>query len=128
MTLFENVLYHVSQSLSEETRTEISRILHFNGAVETSLKNATHVISNTIEFEGCDTLAQNVVCVTVSYSDFHRTEVLKDLSFSPTGLNGAWSWEPYKSQWNRFLQLNLLYTGPLVLTFSPRTKHSFSLE
>lgn len=64
--LFENVLYHISQSLPEETQTEISRILDHNGATPVDLKNATHVISNTIEFEGCDKLASNVACVTVS--------------------------------------------------------------
>ncbi|GJJ08998.1 hypothetical protein Clacol_003219 [Clathrus columnatus] len=60
MPLFDNVFYHISQSLPEETRTEIGRILDHNGAIAVELKGVTHIISNTIEFEGCDTLPQNV--------------------------------------------------------------------
>lgn len=68
MPLFENVSYHLSQSLAEHTRLEISRILDCNGGTGVPLDLATHILSDTIEFEGCDTLRGDVVCVSVRTS------------------------------------------------------------
>ena len=65
MPLFENISYHLSQSLAEQTRLEISRILDSNGAIEVPIGLATHILSDTIEFEGCDNLRRGIPCVTV---------------------------------------------------------------
>jgi hypothetical protein len=41
-------------------------MLDANGATEVALDRATHVVSDTIELEGCDTLQEGVACVSVS--------------------------------------------------------------
>ena len=71
MPLFENVSYHLSQSLAEHIRLEISRILDSNAGTRVPIDLATHILSDTIEYEGCDTHREGVVCVTVRSS---RTE------------------------------------------------------
>ncbi|KAF8519164.1 BRCT domain-containing protein [Gautieria morchelliformis] len=65
MPLFENITYHLSTSLAEDTRLQISRILDSNGATAASnIDLATHILSDTTEFEGCDSvnLSTSVAC------------------------------------------------------------------
>ncbi|KIJ26564.1 hypothetical protein M422DRAFT_192001, partial [Sphaerobolus stellatus SS14] len=63
--LFDRVLYYLSPSLPENTRVQVASILDNNGAQPVDIERATHVISNTIHFEGSHKLKTRVPCITV---------------------------------------------------------------
>ncbi|KAF8512308.1 BRCT domain-containing protein, partial [Hysterangium stoloniferum] len=64
MPLFDEVRYYISESLCEDTRTQLSVILNHNGAREVSIDGATHILSNTIEIEGASGVQDCAVYVT----------------------------------------------------------------
>jgi hypothetical protein len=66
MTLFDGVVFHLSSSLSDERRAELKHVLVQNGAKQAkTIHLATHVITNTNKFEGCQDVYQEVAVVTV---------------------------------------------------------------
>ena len=125
MPLFENVSYHLSYSLAESTRLEISRILNSNAAIEVPIDLATHILSDTIEFEGCDTLQKGVVCVTVSVS---RPRIVCVLTrYSRIGWSAVWSLVIFKSVLLWFGSHSLTNTSFLVQSISQLTRTCSSL-
>ena len=65
MLLFLDVKYCLSSSLDTETQSRLSLALADNGATRVPLEEATHVITNSIQFEGWQTVADGVFVVTV---------------------------------------------------------------
>lgn len=66
MSLFLNVKYHLSSSLSTACQSEMTAALDINKAVRAeSLSEATHVITDSFHFEGWRTVKDNVIIVTV---------------------------------------------------------------
>ena len=96
MPLFQGILYHLSESLAEHPRLEIARILDANGATQVDLDLATHIISNTVEFQGCDALRKGVACVTVSMAITGGK--CADNVDSLIGRSAAWSLAIYRSR------------------------------
>lgn len=68
MHLFSNVQYHLSSSLSLDDQKALATLLDANGAVNDTLQHATHVITNSLEFDGWHSVADDVAVVTVSIS------------------------------------------------------------
>lgn len=66
MGIFSGVAYTLSSSLRASDQEYLSGILDANGATQSSLENATHIISDTLEFEGWQSASENAEVVTVS--------------------------------------------------------------
>jgi hypothetical protein len=66
MVLFTGVTYILSSSLRPEDQKWLSAYLKENGATESSLEDATHIISDTLEFEGWQSAPENAEVVIVS--------------------------------------------------------------
>ncbi|KAF8625140.1 hypothetical protein AX17_006918 [Amanita inopinata Kibby_2008] len=65
MAIFDNVAFYLPSSLPEERREELKYVLVNNGAKEaSSLTKATHIITDTNKFEGCQSVADGVAVVT----------------------------------------------------------------
>lgn len=64
--LFDGVLFHFSSSLPIERSTELKDVLLQNGAKQAkSIHIATHIITDTNNFEGCQDVGVHVSVVTV---------------------------------------------------------------
>lgn len=66
MGIFSDVAYIVSSSLRVNDQEWLSGMLDANGATRSSLEDATHIISDTLEFEGWQSAPENAEIVTVS--------------------------------------------------------------
>lgn len=66
MGIFSDVAYTLSSSLRADDQKYLSEILDANGATRSSLKDATHIISDTLEFEGWRNAPEDGEVVTVS--------------------------------------------------------------
>ena len=66
MGIFSDVAYTLSSSLRTNDQKHLSEILDANGATQSALKDATHIISDTLEFEGWQSAPENAEVVTVS--------------------------------------------------------------
>ena len=65
-TLFDGVLFHLSSSLPVERSAELKGVLLQNGAKQAkSIHTATHIITDTNNFEGGQDVAAQVAVVTV---------------------------------------------------------------
>ncbi|THV02405.1 hypothetical protein K435DRAFT_717243 [Dendrothele bispora CBS 962.96] len=70
MLLFENVKYHLSESLSSEAVARLAHVLNTNGATRAqSLQDATHVITNSNRFEGWQNIPDTITVVTEKWVD-----------------------------------------------------------
>jgi hypothetical protein len=63
---FFDVLFFLSPSLPTPRQAELKATLNENGTREAPLLTATHVITDLIEFEGCQHIAKTVAIVSVS--------------------------------------------------------------
>jgi len=64
--LFGKVKYFLSTSIPEDTRLRLRNILDSLGAKSVAIEDATHVISNTLDFEGSTKMKKGTLCITVS--------------------------------------------------------------
>lgn len=71
MGIFSGVTYTLSSSLRVSDQGFLSDHLDANGAARSPLEDATHIISDTLEFEGWQSAPENAEVVTVS-SHRHR--------------------------------------------------------
>ena len=70
--LFSDVRYFLSTTFPSQRQQELQAILDANDAKQVSLTEATHVITDTPQFEGCE-LVQNteaVAILSVSFPSF----------------------------------------------------------
>lgn len=66
MPIFDGVLYWLSESLSQDRRTLNSNYLDINGGIAAdSINAATHVITNTSQFEGWKRVEEGELTVSV---------------------------------------------------------------
>ena len=65
MGLFSKVAYTLSSSLRAHDQKSLSAHLDANGATRSSLKDATHIITDTLEFEGWESAPNEAQVVTV---------------------------------------------------------------
>jgi hypothetical protein len=65
MSLFADVNYHLSLSLPQELRTHLTHVLNGHGATAGTLEDATHIITNSNQFEQWQTVSDGVFVVTV---------------------------------------------------------------
>lgn len=68
MHLFSNVKYHLSSSLSPDEQTILTALLDANGATKDTIQNATHIITDSLEFDGWQSVGDEVEVVTVSHA------------------------------------------------------------
>lgn len=66
MGLFSDVAYTLSSSLRVDDQKHLSANLDANGATPSSLEDATHIITDTLEFEGWQSAPKKAEVVTVS--------------------------------------------------------------
>jgi len=71
MGIFSDVAYTLSSSLRANDQEHLSDILDSNGATRSSLEDATHIISDTPEFEGWQSAPDNTEVVIVSGNGPH---------------------------------------------------------
>lgn len=64
--LFEGVTFHIPSSVPDARREDLILILTTNGAVEASIQEANHIITNSAEFEGWQSIGEGVAVVSVS--------------------------------------------------------------
>ncbi|KAK2464910.1 hypothetical protein APHAL10511_002986 [Amanita phalloides] len=65
MAIFDGVIFHLPSSLPAERRAELKYVLVQNGAKNArSIHVATHIITNTNKFEGCQDVGGQVAVVT----------------------------------------------------------------
>ncbi|PFH45698.1 hypothetical protein AMATHDRAFT_71207 [Amanita thiersii Skay4041] len=63
--LFENVVFHLSPSLAPNRQAELKHVLLRHGAEHAfSIQKATHIITDTNKFEGCQDVSEGVAVVT----------------------------------------------------------------
>lgn len=65
MSIFSRVKYHLSPSLPPELQSNLSYALEANGATKVALGKATHIITDSNQFEGWQTVQDGVAVVTV---------------------------------------------------------------
>ncbi|EGN97163.1 hypothetical protein SERLA73DRAFT_161344 [Serpula lacrymans var. lacrymans S7.3] len=94
MPVFDNIKYHLPLSLPSDRRNELSSVLDINGARLVSLDRATHVITNSSQFEGWQDIADGVFVISDKWVDrsiimgksqpfvflFASTNICKDLT------------------------------------------------
>lgn len=69
MAMFSGIVYYLSPSLPPQTRSELQRALNANGGQEVDKPgSATHILTDTLQFEGWEDVPDNIVRVTVSNS------------------------------------------------------------
>lgn len=66
--LFSDVSYYLSASLPAERITELKAVLEANGAQPVEIQEATHIITDTLSFEGHEVASKAAEVVSVSYS------------------------------------------------------------
>ena len=66
MGIFSGVAYTLSSSLRASDQESLSEFLDANGAARSTVEDATHIISDTLEFEGWQSAPENAEVVTVS--------------------------------------------------------------
>ena len=66
MGIFSGVAYTLSSSLRASDQKSLSELLDANGATRGPVEDATHIISDTLEFEGWQSASENAEVVTVS--------------------------------------------------------------
>lgn len=67
MPMFSGIAYHLSPSIPPQTRSELQRALNGNGGQEVDRPgNATHIITDTMQFEGWENVPDSIMRVTVS--------------------------------------------------------------
>ena len=66
MGIFSGVTYALSSSLRASDQKFLSDHLDANGATRNPLEDATHIVSDTLEFEGWQSAPENAEVVTVS--------------------------------------------------------------
>ena len=66
MGIFSGVAYILSSSLRASDQEFLSGLLDANDATRSSLEDATHIISDTLEFEGWQSAPEQAEVVTVS--------------------------------------------------------------
>lgn len=66
MGLFSEIKYTLSSSLRADDQKSLSANLDANGATRTCLEDATHIITDTLEFEGWQSTPTNAEVATVS--------------------------------------------------------------
>ncbi|TFK70491.1 hypothetical protein BDN72DRAFT_958770 [Pluteus cervinus] len=78
MALFEGIKFHISLSIPDQKRTQITSLLSSNGATEVDdVQEATHIISNSHRFEGWQDVDPETEVVTDSWVE--RSMVLGKL-------------------------------------------------
>lgn len=66
MSLFNGVVFHLSPSIPTERSAELKHVLLESGAAQAkSIHLATHIITDTNKFEGCQDVDPQVSVVTV---------------------------------------------------------------
>lgn len=75
MPLFDSITYHLSETLTPSTHARVASLLSLNGATPSSVDEATHIVSNSAQFEGWEK-AKGVVA-TVSPLHMSYLRVLK---------------------------------------------------
>ena len=65
MGIFSDIAYTLSSSLRSNDQEWLSEMLDANGATRNSLEEATHIVSDTPEFEGWQNAPKNAEVVTV---------------------------------------------------------------
>lgn len=66
MPAFDGVVYYLSEAFSPSRRANLSHVLQLEGATAGPLDAATHVVTNSAEFQGRYELRADVAVVTVS--------------------------------------------------------------
>ena len=92
MAIFDGVVFHLSSSLSDERRAELKHVLLKGGAREAkSIHLATHVVTNTNKFEGCQDVEAQVAVITVCATciSMHSHLLIRNRT---CGLNDPSSW------------------------------------
>jgi hypothetical protein len=84
MLLFLDVKYYLSPSLPQELQSKLSIALADDGATRVPLDEASHVITNSNQFEGWETVADTVLIVTVRV----RLSLVLEDSFLSLGTMG----------------------------------------
>ncbi|KAL5518345.1 ESC4 [Sanghuangporus vaninii] len=67
--LFNGVRYSISPTLAPKRQIELSKLLDANGATLVDFPDATHVISNTLQFEGRELVSKGVQIITDEWVD-----------------------------------------------------------
>jgi hypothetical protein len=104
MTLFAPVRFHISSSLNPQSRAHLAALLVANKARPVPLPDATHVVSDTTDFDGRDDLQDGAHVVIVRHTFFSAY-------FAQTRLN-----DPQESWVHRSLVLGMMM--PCALLFS----------
>lgn len=65
MGLFSGVAYTLSSSLRVDDQKHLSANLDANGATRSSLEDTTHIVTDTLEFEGWQSAPKSAEVVTV---------------------------------------------------------------
>ncbi|KAL5495911.1 ESC4 [Sanghuangporus weigelae] len=67
--LFNGVRYTISPTLAPQRQIELSKLLDANGATLVDFSDATHVISNTLQFDGRELVSTDVQIITDEWVD-----------------------------------------------------------
>ena len=84
MGLFSGVAYTLSSSLHSEDQKKLSGSLDANGATPSPLEDATHIVTDTLEFEGWQS-APKAEVITVGH---YEPLKLLNLLIAPSSPNG----------------------------------------
>ena len=80
MAYFDGVRFYLSSSLSDERRAELKHVLlKYGGREAKAISGATHVITDTNKFEGCQDVGRDTDVVTVRFTYFTSFTLLEPL-------------------------------------------------
>lgn len=101
MAVFDNIRYWLSDSIPQERKDALTSYLTNNGAEGADgVGDATHIVTNTPQFEGWKRVEENEIDVhvtTVSKSTLLLSRFIAEYCYRKSGLRGLW----YSGKLNR---------------------------
>ncbi len=65
MGVFQDIRYYLANSLPSHRQEQLEYALSKNGAIKADMSTATHIITNSPHFEGCEDVKEGPVIVSV---------------------------------------------------------------
>lgn len=91
--IFSSIKYFISPTYSVERQDELSKFLDANGASRANIEEASHIITNTLQFEGEPMAQEEARTVTVCGSLNASRTTSKSRAIGRVGNTERSSWE-----------------------------------
>jgi len=128
MSIFEGVKFFCTSTLADQRKADLTLLLKHNGAQPVPLREATHIITRSLDYDGQDNATEGSAAVTVH--PFCVLSHARVLIVEPPGLLGRSFFNPWKasvvSEYVCFRELRLITILESII--SPRIPQCYSQE